>query len=158
MFLHAPQAWLQRHHHHVSLCTQTDSSVHQGSWQVSPLWIDAPTAYPQDNQALKKNHTDPVFYLCNLPLLQELKINHSSITSFYSKSRSRNDTQRTSFFCQGHQKVELCSEYNSLQKICNTISHPNASKRYLRVQFSLTFTTGFLFCHLQKRLPGTLQN
>lgn len=69
-------------------------------------------------------------------------------------------TQRTLFFCQGHQKVEeLCSEYNSLQKIYNTISHPNASKRYLRVQFSLTFTTGFFFCHLQKRLQaGTLQN
>jgi hypothetical protein len=37
VFLHAPQAELQRHHHHVSLCTQTDSSVDQGSWQVSPL-------------------------------------------------------------------------------------------------------------------------
>jgi len=95
-------------------------------------------------------------YLC----LKELRINYLSITSFYSKSRSRNDTQRTSFFCQGHQKVEeLCSEYNSLQQICNTISHPNASKRYLRVQVSLTFTTGFLFCHLQKRLQaGTIQN
>jgi hypothetical protein len=126
----------------------------------APYWIDAPTAYPENNQALKKNHMDPVFYLCNLPLLEELRINHSSITSFYSKSRSRNDTKRTSFFCQGHQKVEeLCSEYNSLQQICNTISHPNASKRYLRVQVSLTFTTGFLFCHLQKRLQaGTLQN
>lgn len=95
-------------------------------------------------------------YLC----LKELRINYLSITSFYSKSRSRNDTQRTSFFCQGHQKVEeLCSEYNSLQQICNTISHANASKRYLRVQVSLTFTTGFLFCQLQKRLQaGTIQN